>query len=69
MKVSKVIINLWSVDRHSDMATCAHSSIVGGRGLRLQLCDVLFETAASADLGPTKEEKNLLPGTIARPVW
>ena len=31
------------------------------------LRDVLFDTAASADLGPTKEEKNLLPGTIARP--
>ena len=29
------------------------------------LGDVLFETAASADLGPTKEEKYLLPGTIA----
>ena len=27
--------------------------------------DVLFETAASADLGPIKEEKYLLPGTIA----
>ena len=31
------------------------------------LRDVLFETAASADLGPIKEEKYLLPGTIARP--
>ena len=29
--------------------------------------DVLFETAASADLGPSREEKHLLPGTIARP--
>ena len=27
----------------------------------------LFETAASADLGPSREEKHLLPGTIARP--
>ena len=31
------------------------------------LRDVLFEAAASADLGPTKEERHLLPGTIARP--
>ena len=31
------------------------------------LRDVLFEAAASADLGPTKEEKYLLPGTAARP--
>ena len=31
------------------------------------LRDVIFETAASADLAPTKEEKHLLPGTIARP--
>ena len=31
------------------------------------LRDVLFETAASADLGPTKEERHMLPGTIARP--
>ena len=31
------------------------------------LRDVLFETVASADLGPIKEEKYLLPGTIARP--
>ena len=31
------------------------------------LRDVLFETAASADLGPVKEERHLLPGTIARP--
>ena len=31
------------------------------------LRDILFETAASADLAPTKEEKYLLPGTIARP--
>ena len=28
---------------------------------------MLFEAAASADLGPTKEERHLLPGTIARP--
>ena len=31
------------------------------------LRDVLFETAASADLAPSKEEKHLLPGTVARP--
>ena len=31
------------------------------------LRDVLFEAAASADLGPSKEEKHLLPGTSARP--
>ena len=31
------------------------------------LRDVLFEAAASADLGPSKEERHLLPGTIARP--
>ena len=31
------------------------------------LQDVLFEAASSADLGPKKEEKHLLPGTIARP--
>ena len=31
------------------------------------LRDVIFETAASADLGPSKEERHLLPGTIARP--
>ena len=31
------------------------------------LRDVLFEAAASADLGPRKEEKHLLPGTSARP--
>ena len=29
--------------------------------------DVLFETAASADLAPSREEKHLLPGTVARP--
>ena len=29
------------------------------------LRDVLFEAAASADLGPSKEERHLLPGTIA----
>ena len=29
--------------------------------------DVLFETASSADLGPSKEERHLLPGTSARP--
>ena len=28
------------------------------------LRDVLFEAAASADLGPSKEERHLLPGTI-----
>ena len=28
---------------------------------------VLFEAAASADLGPSKEERHLLPGTSARP--
>ena len=31
------------------------------------LRDVVFETAASADLGPSKEERNLLPGSVARP--
>ena len=31
------------------------------------LRDVLFETAASADLAPSREEKHLLPGTVARP--
>ena len=31
------------------------------------LRDVLFEAAASADLGPCKEERHLLPGTVARP--
>ena len=31
------------------------------------LRDVLFEAASSADLGPKKEERHLLPGTIARP--
>ena len=31
------------------------------------LRDVLFEAASSADLGPSKEERHLLPGTIARP--
>ena len=31
------------------------------------LRDVIFEAASSADLGPTKEEKHLLPGTSARP--
>ena len=31
------------------------------------LRDVIFETAASADLGPAKEERHLLPGTSARP--
>ena len=31
------------------------------------LRDVLFEAAASADLGPSKEERHLLPGTSARP--
>ena len=31
------------------------------------LRDVIFEAAASADLGPKKEESHLLPGTIARP--
>ena len=29
--------------------------------------DVLYEAAASADLGPAKEERHLLPGTSARP--
>ena len=31
------------------------------------LRDVLFEAASSADRGPSKEERYLLPGTIARP--
>ena len=31
------------------------------------LRDVIFEAAASADLGPSREEKHLLPGTAARP--
>ena len=31
------------------------------------LRDVIFEAAAAADLGPTKEERHLLPGTTARP--
>ena len=31
------------------------------------LRDVLFEATSSADLGPSKEERHLLPGTIARP--
>ena len=31
------------------------------------LRDVIFETAASAVLGPTKEERHILLGTIARP--
>ena len=31
------------------------------------LRDVIFEAASSADLGPTKEERHLLPGTSARP--
>ena len=31
------------------------------------LRDVLYETAASAALGPVREEKNLLPGRAARP--
>ena len=31
------------------------------------LRDVIFEAAASADLGPSKEERHLLPGTVARP--
>ena len=29
--------------------------------------DVVFEAAASADLGPSREEPHLLPGTAARP--
>ena len=29
--------------------------------------DVLYEAAASADLGPSREEPHLLPGTAARP--
>ena len=35
--------------------------------LHRMMRDVLFEAAASADLGPTKEERHLLPGTSARP--
>ena len=31
------------------------------------LRDVIFEAAASADLGPSREERHLLPGTAARP--
>ena len=31
------------------------------------LRDVVFEAAASADLGPSKEEPHLLPGSVARP--
>ena len=31
------------------------------------LRNVIFEAAASADLGPVKEERHLLPGTVARP--
>lgn len=31
------------------------------------LRDVLYEAAASADLGPSKEEPHLIPGTAARP--
>ena len=29
--------------------------------------DVIYEAAASADLGPSKEEPHLLPGSVARP--
>ena len=32
-----------------------------------QLRDVLFEAAASAALGPVREERHLLPGSAARP--
>ena len=35
--------------------------------LHNMLRDVIFEAAASADLGPVKEEKHLLPGSSARP--
>ena len=31
------------------------------------LRDVLFEAAASADLGPSKEERHLLPGQVTSP--
>ena len=48
-----------------------HSLGCGKTGDRIarhnMLRDVIFEAAASADLGPKKEESHLLPGTIARP--
>ena len=48
-----------------------HSLGCGKTGDRIarhnMLRDVLFEAASSADLGPTKEERHLLPGSIARP--
>ena len=53
-------------DRMGDHSLGCHSTsdrIARHNNLR----DVLFEAAASADLGPTREEKHLLPGTVARP--
>ena len=48
-----------------------HSLGCGKRGDRIarhdHLRDVIFEAAASADLGPSKEERHLLPGSVARP--
>ena len=48
-----------------------HSLGCGKSGDRIarhnMLRDVIFETASSADLGPIREERHLLPGTIARP--
>ena len=48
-----------------------HSLSCGKSGGRIarqnMLRDVIFETASSADLGPMREERHLLPGTIARP--
>ena len=52
-----------------------HSLSCGKSGGRIarqnMLRDVIFETASSVDLGPIREERHLLPGTIARPgdVW
>ena len=48
-----------------------HSLGCGKSGDRIarhnMLRDVIFETASSVDLGPIREERHLLPGTIARP--
>ena len=53
-------------DRMGDHALGCRNS--GDRIARHNMLrDVIFETAAAADLGPTKEERHLLPGTTARP--
>ena len=61
--VAKRVMNL------GIMAWCVpHCVALEGRAYRDTMpCDAIFDTAASADLAPLKEERALLPGNNRRP--